>query len=123
MGPSLGVIRCRDPVAGCQRWLTSEYCQCTFIVVIRSFRHRGLRRFWEGDPSRTNPALRERLENVLAVLDAAGTAQDVDLPGYRLHSLKGELRGFWSVTISGNWRVTFRIENGDVFDVDLTDYH
>lgn len=91
--------------------------------MIRSFRHRGLKRLWEGDPSRVSAALRERLENVLAVLDAAGTPPDVDLPGYRLHALKGDLKGLWSVTVSGNWRVTFRIKDGSVFDVDLTDYH
>jgi proteic killer suppression protein len=82
-----------------------------------------LKRLWEGDPSRVSAALRERLENVLSVLDAAASAADLDLPGYRLHRLKGELRGLWSVTVSGNWRVTFRIEKGSVFDVDLTDYH
>jgi len=91
--------------------------------VIRSFRHRGLKRLWEGDPSRVSGALRERLENVLAVLDAASTPPDVDLPGYRLHALKGDLKGLWSVTVGGNWRVTFRIKDGSVFDVDLTDYH
>jgi proteic killer suppression protein len=91
--------------------------------VIRSFRHRGLKRLWEGDPSRVSAALKERLENVLAVLDAAGTPPDVDLPGYRLHALKGDLKGLWSVTVTGNWRVTFRIKDGSVFDVDLTDYH
>jgi len=67
--------------------------------------------------------LRDRVENVLAVLDAASTAADLDLPGYRLHALKGDLKGLWSVTMSGNWRITFRIEDGNVFDVDLTDYH
>jgi toxin HigB-1 len=91
--------------------------------VIRSFRHRGLKRLWAGDPSRVNAALKERLENILSVLDAAGVVADLDLPGYRLHALKGELKGLWSVTVSGNWRVVFRIENGNVFDVDLTDYH
>jgi proteic killer suppression protein len=91
--------------------------------VIRSFRHRGLKRLWEGDPSRVSAALRDRLENVLAVLDAATSPSDADLPGYRLHALKGQLKGYWSVTISGNWRVTFRIQNGDAADLDLTDYH
>jgi proteic killer suppression protein len=67
--------------------------------------------------------LRERLENVLAVLDVAAAAMDLDLPGYRLHALKGGLKGLWSVTVSGNWRITFRVEDGNVFDVDLTDYH
>jgi proteic killer suppression protein len=91
--------------------------------VIRSFRHRGLKRLWDGDPSRVSATLRDRLENILSVLEAAATPADVDLPGYRLHSLKGSLKGFWSVTVSGNWRVVFRIEQGSVFDVDLTDYH
>lgn len=91
--------------------------------MIRSFRHRGLKRLWEGDPSRVNAAWRDRLENVLAVLDAATSPADADLPGYRLHALKGQLNGHWSVTISGNWRVTFRMEDGDAVDVDLTDYH
>lgn len=93
------------------------------VVVIRSFRHRGLKRLWEGDPSRVSAALRDRLENVLSVLDAASNPRDLDLPGYRLHPLKGELTGVWSVTISGNWRVTFRMENGNALEVDLTDYH
>jgi toxin HigB-1 len=82
-----------------------------------------LKRLWGGDPSRINAALRDRLENILSVLDAAATPADLDLPGYRLHALKGEMKGLWSVTVSGNWRITFRIENGSVFDVDLTDYH
>jgi len=93
------------------------------VAVIRSFRHRGLKRLWEGDPSHVSAALRDRLENVLAVLDAAASPSDADLPGYRLHALKGQLKGHWSVTISGNWRVTFRMENGDAVDLDLTDYH
>ena len=67
--------------------------------------------------------LRDRLENVLSVLDAAASPADADLPGYRLHPLKGKLKGHWSVTISGNWRVTFRVEKGDAVDLDLTDYH
>jgi toxin HigB-1 len=63
------------------------------------------------------------VENILSVLDAAGVPADLDLPGYRLHPLKGDLKGLWSVTINGNWRITFRIESGNVLDVDLTDYH
>jgi proteic killer suppression protein len=82
-----------------------------------------VKRLWDGDPSRIGAALRDRIENVLSVLDAATSPTDLDLPGYRLHALKGDLRGFWSVSISGNWRITFRVENGNVFEVDLTDYH
>jgi proteic killer suppression protein len=60
---------------------------------------------------------------VLAHLDSATEPSDVDLPGYRLHPLKGDLKGRWSVTISGNWRITFRFVEGAALDVDLTDYH
>jgi proteic killer suppression protein len=60
---------------------------------------------------------------VLAHLDSATEPSDLDLPGYRLHPLKGDLKGRWSVTISGNWRITFRFVEGAALDVDLTDYH
>ena len=60
---------------------------------------------------------------MLLVLDDADTPADLDVPGYRLHPLKGSLKGFWSVTVSGNWRIVFRFEDGDALDVDLTDYH
>jgi len=92
--------------------------------VIRSFRHRGLRRFYEsGEPSRINAALRAKVQRLLSALDAAESPQALDLPGYRLHPLKGDLEGSWSVTVSGNWRVTFRFKDGDAFDIDLLDYH
>ncbi len=92
--------------------------------MIRSIRHRGLRRFYEScNPSRIAAALRAKVERVLSALDAAGSPQELDLPGFRLHPLKGDLEGFWSVTVSGNWRVIFRFEDGDAFDVDLLDYH
>jgi proteic killer suppression protein len=65
----------------------------------------------------------ERLRDILARLDAAGDISDMDLPGFRLHPLKGELRGFWAVTVRANWRVIFRIVNRDAVDVDYIDYH
>lgn len=64
-----------------------------------------------------------RIRAVLAHLDEAVQPRALDLPGYRLHALKGDLKGFWSVTVSGNWRIVFRCEDGDVHDVDLVDYH
>jgi len=92
--------------------------------VIRSFRHRGLKRFYEsGDPSRIDAALRTKVHRVLSALDAAGSPRALGLPGYRLRALKGDLDGFWSVTVSGNWRVIFRFEDGEVFDADFLDYH
>lgn len=92
--------------------------------MIRSFRHRGLKRFYErGDPSLIRTDLRERVEVMLALLDAAGTVNAMRLPRYRLHGLKGNLKGYWSVTVRTNWRIIFRFENGDVYDVDMIDYH
>lgn len=65
----------------------------------------------------------DRIENVLGVLDMARAIDDIDLPGYRLHPLKGDLAGLWSVTVRANWRIVFRFENGMAIDVELIDYH
>lgn len=65
----------------------------------------------------------ERIKLALADLDEASRPADLDLPGYRLHPLRGELKGFWSISISANWRIVFRFEEGDAYDVDLVDYH
>ena len=92
--------------------------------MIRSFRHRGLKRLYErGERSRINPDLADRIETRLFRLDVAQRIQDMDIRGYRLHPLKGNLKGFWSVSVSGNWRLIFRFEDGNAFDVDLLDYH
>lgn len=92
--------------------------------MIKSFRHRGLQRLYErGDRSRIDPTLVDKVETALGVLDVAETPAAVNLPGYRLHPLRGDLRGFWSIRISGNWRMIFRFDDGDVCDVDLVDYH
>ncbi len=92
--------------------------------MIRSFRHRGLKRLYErGDPSRVRTDQADRIALALADLDDARRPSDLDLPGYRLHPLKGDLEGFWSVSISGNWRIVFRLDDGDAYDVDLVDYH
>jgi proteic killer suppression protein len=64
-----------------------------------------------------------KLRDILARLDAASTVRDMDLPGFRLHPLKGELKGFWAVTVRANWRVIFRFVEGDALDVDYADYH
>jgi toxin HigB-1 len=92
--------------------------------MIRSFRHRGLKRLFErGDKAQIRPDMLVKVENVLALLDRATNAEDMALPGFRLHQLRGDLRGFWSVTVSANWRVIWRFEGRDVVDVDLVDYH
>lgn len=92
--------------------------------MIRSFRHKGLRRLYEdGDRRKVQAAQADRIERILARLDQASEPGHMGLPGYRLHPLKGDLAGFWSVTVSGNWRVVFRFEGGHALDVDLIDYH
>ncbi|MGB8433581.1 MAG: type II toxin-antitoxin system RelE/ParE family toxin [Burkholderiales bacterium] len=91
--------------------------------MIRSFKHKGLRRFFEeGVKSGIRPERAERLRLVLSRLQASTNPKDMDLPGLRLHELKGESKGTWSVTVSGNWRVTFRFEGQDALDVNYVDY-
>ena len=92
--------------------------------MIRSIRHKGLKRLYESDdPRGVIPEHLAKLRDILARLDAASSAADMDLPGFRLHPLKGELKGFWAVTVRANWRVIFRFANGDALDVDHIDYH
>lgn len=86
--------------------------------------HAGLRRLYErGDARYLNPAHVARIRFALADLDVARSPRDLNRPGYRLHPLKGDRRGYWSVRISGSWRVVFRFVDGEAVDVDLVDYH
>ena len=92
--------------------------------MIESFRHKGLKRLFEnGERKGINPQFVERVENILGLLDAATTSQDMALPSFRLHALTGDLRGFWAVTVRANWRIVFRFEDGNARDVDLVDCH
>jgi proteic killer suppression protein len=92
--------------------------------MIRTLKHRGLKRLYESDNnSGVLSQYVPKIRRILAVLDNATAIGDMDLPGFRLHPLSGNLKGFWSITVSGNWRIIFRFENSDVFDVDLVDYH
>ena len=92
--------------------------------MIESFRHKGLRALYESANRQKVPAAHaEKIRRILARLNEASKVQDMGLPGFKLHPLKGERTGTWSVWVSGNWRITFRFENGNAFDVDLIDYH
>jgi toxin HigB-1 len=92
--------------------------------MIRTFRHKGLRRLYEdNDPRGVIGQHVEKLRDILARLDASSTVADMDLPGFRLHPLKGEFKGSWAVTVRANWRVVFRLVEGDALDVDYVDYH
>ena len=104
--------------------LTSDNCHFTIAFVIRNFQHRGLKRLYERDDhSGIRPDIVDIVERILTTLDAAETPQALYLPRYRLHPLKGDLKGFWSVTVRANWRIVFRFEGTDAFDVELIDYH
>ena len=92
--------------------------------MIKKFRHKGLARFFStGSVSGIQPALAKRLQLILGRLNASTKPEDMDLPGLRLHELKGRDKGRWSVWVNGNWRVTFRFEGVDATDVDYEDYH
>jgi toxin HigB-1 len=92
--------------------------------MTRSFRHKGLKRLYEDDDPRGVLAEHVmKLGDILARLDAARAPADLDLPGLRLHLLKGELAGFWAVTVRANWRIIFRWDEPDASDVDYVDYH
>jgi proteic killer suppression protein len=92
--------------------------------MIESIRHKGLRQFYERDERKgLSPRLVERISVILANLDSAHRIGDLDRPGFRLHPLKGDLKGFWSIAVSANWRIVFRFEDGKANDVDLVDYH
>jgi len=92
--------------------------------MICSIRHKGLKRLYEDDDPRGVIAEHVvKLRDILVRLDAAGTVGDMDLPGFKLHPLKGELKGRWAVTVRANWRVIFRFADRDALDVDYADYH
>jgi proteic killer suppression protein len=89
--------------------------------MIKSIRHKGLRRFYErGDSSKVQQDHIRRLRSILARLATAESIDDMNYPGARLHQLSGDMKGYWSVTVSGNYRIVFRFEDGDAYDID---YH
>jgi toxin HigB-1 len=92
--------------------------------MIQSFRHKGLRRFYEsGSAAGIQPRHAKRLRMLLTALDTAQSIEDMGIPGFRLHPLKGEERDRWSVWVNGNWRVTFEFKDGHAYVLDYEDYH
>lgn len=92
--------------------------------MIKSFKHKGLERFYTSGSTRGIQAQHaNKLRMQLAALDTALTIDDLDIPGYRLHPLRGNRQGIWSITVSGNWRVTFEFTDGNVYIVNYEDYH
>ncbi len=94
------------------------------FFVIKSFAHRGLEAYFAtGSKAGIQPAHAPKLRRQLAQLDQAGAPEDMNLPGWKLHPLKGQLAGHWSVSLNGNWRLTFTFESGNAAIVDYRDYH
>ena len=92
--------------------------------MIKSFRHKGLKKLYDtGSRQGVKPEHTNRLRLILARLDASQSPQDMALPGLNLHTLKGKYKSYWSVSVSGNWRVIFRFENNNAVDIDYLDYH
>lgn len=92
--------------------------------VIVGFRHKGLKRLFEkDDASGIRPDLVDRIRTILMQLDESATIEDMRLTSFHLHPLKGDRKGFWSVTVRANWRIIFHFNSGEVDDVELIDYH
>ena len=92
--------------------------------MIESFRHKGLQRlFEEGSTRGVSPQHVDKIEDILGLLNVAVDIRDTERPSFRLHPLKGDLKGYWAVTVRANWRIVFRFKDGNAFDVDLVDYH
>lgn len=104
--------------------LTPADRRVTVCHMIKSFRHKGLKKLYEtGSRQGVRPEHANRLRLILARLDASQSPQDMALPGLNLHPLRGDFKGFWAVSVSGNWRVLFRFEENTAADVDYLDYH
>jgi proteic killer suppression protein len=94
------------------------------LVAIKTFKHKGLKKFFDsGSKAGINAAHARKIEGILDRLNAAAEAKDMNFPGSDFHPLKGDLKGFYSVHVNGNWTIIFRFENGEAKDVDLIDYH
>jgi toxin HigB-1 len=92
--------------------------------LIKSFKHKGLERFYKsGSTSGIQTSHAKKLRMQLAALDSAQTINDIDIPGYRLHPLKGFRSSFWSIRVNGNWRLTFEYTSGNIYILNYEDYH
>ncbi len=95
-----------------------------FLAMIVSFKHKGLERFYtQGSLGGIQAKHKKKLRMQPAALNTAQVIEDMNIPGYRLHPLKGERKGFWAISVSGNWRLTFRFENENVTILNYEDYH
>jgi len=104
--------------------LQEEYREKRWSPVIKKFKQKKLKDLFEnGKSAKIGKNLQDRILLILDILHGACTPEDANFPGSRFHGLKGDLKGFYSVSVSGNWRIIFRFENGNAYDVELIDYH
>jgi proteic killer suppression protein len=102
------------------------YCAIRSILysVIKTFKHKGLQKFFDtGSVAGIQPYHKQKLRMRLIALDTATNIEDMNLPGFRLHSLKSDRKGLWAIDVSKNWRITFKFQDGNVYVVDYEDYH
>lgn len=93
-------------------------------MTIRNFKNKGLKKFFDtGSKSGILPAFASKIEVILDRLNSACDIKDMNYPGSNFHSLKGDLKDFYSIHVNGNWTIIFKFENGEAYDVDLVDYH
>jgi proteic killer suppression protein len=98
--------------------------QATLSYIIKSFKHKGLKKFFEsGNTKGIQAAHSNKLRMQLAALDTATNIDDIDIPGYQLHKLQGNQKDRWSISVNGNWRVTFDFSESNVYIVNYKDYH
>ena len=94
------------------------------LLMIHSFRHKGLRKLFEtGSAAGVQASHTKRLRLQLTALDTAHVIDDLDIPGFGLHPLKGQMRGRWAISVNGNWRITFEFKDGNAYVLDYEDYH
>ena len=92
--------------------------------MIKSFKHKGLQKFYEtGKTTGIQAEHKKRLKLQLVALNTATEIEDMDIPGFKLHPLKGKRKGIWTISVSGNWRLTFEFEDGNVYILNYEDYH
>ena len=104
--------------------VAQRYTLARITTMIKSFKHKGLKKFFTtGNTAGIQQAHKARLEERLTALHTAFSVEDVNIPGWRLHALKGDREGQWAINVSGNWRVVFEFENGHAYVVNYEDYH
>lgn len=110
---------------GDERKIVVARCaSCYGFFMIKSFRHKGLKRFYStGSTAGIQPDHAKKLRMQLLALDTATSVEDMNVPGFRLHPLKGKDKGRWSIWVNGNWRMTFEFQDGNAYILDYEDYH